>query len=275
MTIIQSIFLGIIQGITEFLPISSSAHLVITPYLLGWKINEQSGFVFDVLVQLGTLLAVIVYFRKDLLSIVTALIRGVINKRPLDDQNSRLGWFLILATIPAVILGLLLKDQVEHAFSSPIATALFLLVTAIMLLCAERFGKKSKDLSNITWLDALVVGIFQAISIFPGISRSGSTISGGMYRDMERTTAARFSFLLSIPAMIGAGSLAFYDLVRLPDFLEQTATLLAGFITSAVVGYLSIHWLLGYLNKRPLVGFAGYCVVIATIVIFVFVFRSF
>jgi len=274
MTLLQSIFLGIIQGLTEFLPISSSAHLVITPYIMNWQIPAQEAFIFDVLVQLGTLLAVIVYFRKDLYLVITGVINGLIHKHPFEEASSRLGWILVLATIPAVIAGLFFKDPIERVFGSPLATGLLLYGTALLLVIAEFVGKRIRQIENISWVDGLVVGLFQVISLLPGISRSGSTISGGMIRNLERPAAARFSFLMSIPVMLGAGTLAIFDLIRLPNFSVQIPTLIAGFITSAVVGYLTIRWLLGYLVTQRLFPFAIYCTVVSTSVILVYFIRS-
>jgi len=265
--------LGIIQGFTEFLPISSSAHLVIAPYLLNWRIPAQEGFIFDVLVQLGTLLAVIVYFRKDLYRIILGVINGLIHKRPFSEPDARMGWLLVLATIPALIAGLLFKDPVERAFGNPTAAALFLLVTAAFLVIAERLGKRTRQLLSITWLDALIAGIFQAVSLLPGISRSGSTITGGMLRDIDRPSAARFSFLMSVPVMIGAGVIAVADLLHIPSFSQQIPTLIAGFIAAVVVGYLSIRWLLAYLVKRPLYLFAIYCLAVSITVLVFTLFR--
>jgi undecaprenyl-diphosphatase len=267
MTLLQSVLLGIIQGLTEFLPISSSAHLVITPYLLGWQIPVQAAFTFDVLVQLGTLLAVIVYFRKDLYQIIVGVINGLIHKDPFSEPSSRLGWLLILATIPAVIAGLAFKDPIERVFGSPMATAILLFGTAALLVIAELVGKRIQQIETVSWLDALIIGIFQIISLLPGISRSGATISGGMIRNLERRDAARFSFLMSIPVMLGAGTVAIVDLIQLPNFSVQLPTLFAGFITSAVVGYLTIRWLLAYLVNRRLYPFAIYCIVVSTIII--------
>ena len=274
MTILQSIILGIIQGLTEFLPISSSAHLVITPYILGWTIPAQEGFTFDVLVQLGTLVAVIAYFRHDLWSILRAVFVGIANKRPFSEPMARLGWLLVLATLPAIIAGFFFKDLVEQAFGSPLAAALFLLVTAALLVVAERIGHRTRQMEAVNWKDALIVGLFQAISLLPGVSRSGATISGGMIRDLDRPTAARFSFLMAVPVFLGAGVLAIVDLVKLPNAFVQVPTLVAGFITSMVVGYLSIRWLLGYLAKRSLYSFAIYCVALCLLVIAVTALRA-
>jgi undecaprenyl-diphosphatase len=274
MTILQSIILGIIQGLTEFLPISSSAHLVIVPYLFGWEIPAQEAFIFDVLVQLGTLLAVIVYFRKDLYQIIIGVVDGLIHKHPFLEPYSRLGWMLVLATIPAVLAGILFKDLVERAFSSPLTTGLLLFGTAALLVIAELVGKRNRQIENTSWMDALIIGLFQVVSLLPGISRSGSTITGGMIRDLERPSAARFSFLMSIPVMIGAGTLAFIDLINLPNFSVQLPTLILGFITSAIVGYLSIRWLLAYLINRNLYPFAIYCSVVSSIILVVWLIRS-
>lgn len=270
MTLLQSILLGIIQGLTEFLPISSSAHLVIVPYLLNWEIPPKQAFIFDVLVQLGTLLAVIIYFRQDLYRILVAMINGLADRQPFSKPESLLGWLLILGTIPAVIAGLFFKDTVELAFGKPIMVGLFLFGTAALLVIAELVGKRTRQVVSIKWVDAIIVGLFQAISLLPGISRSGSTISGGMIRGLDRASAARFSFLLSVPVMIGAGFLATLDLLQLSDVTVQIPTLLAGVITSAVVGYLAIRWLLAYLVKRSLYIFAAYCVLMGIIVVLVY-----
>ncbi|MEN6409051.1 MAG: undecaprenyl-diphosphatase UppP [Anaerolineaceae bacterium] len=265
MTILQSIILGIVQGLTEFLPISSSAHLVLVPHLLGWTFPQDQAFVFDVLVQLGTLVAVIVYFWKDLIAILAAFFKGIFSGKPFADPLAREGWYLILATIPAGIIGLFLKDSVEAVFGSPQITAALLLVTALLLLVAEWAGKRNRTLDQLTWKDALWIGFAQAISIFPGVSRSGSTIAGAMTRNLERPAAARFSFLMSIPIMLAAGLLAGKDMLNIPGLSSFLPVMIAGFLTAAVVGYLSIRWLLHYLNRRPLTGFAIYCVAVSIV----------
>lgn len=269
MSILQAVILGIIQGITEFLPVSSSAHLVLTPYLLGWKLDEVVVFPFDVLVQLGTLLAVIIYFRRDLWEILQAVWAGLRSGKPFGSQPARLGWLLVLATIPAGALGLLIKDAVEAAFGSPQVTAVFLLVTAILLLIAEKVGRKNRSLGSLTWKDAIWIGAAQAVSLFPGISRSGATMTGGMIRHLDRTSAARFSFLMSIPVMLAAGLFSILDLFDTPDFASYLPAIAAGFAAAAVVGYLAIRWLLGFLTRRPLYIFSIYCAVLAVIVLLV------
>jgi undecaprenyl-diphosphatase len=266
MTILQSIILGIVQGITEFLPISSSAHLVILPFIFNWDHPPQDAFIFDVLVQMGTLIAVIVYFREDLFNIVSALLHSLSQRKLPPGQDSLLGWYILLSTIPAVIFGLILGDTVERAFGSPRATATFLLITATLLIIAEKTGKRELHMSSINWKDAIIIGLFQALALFPGVSRSGATIAGGMIRNIDRSSAARFSFLMSVPVMIAAGTLSVVDLVRIPNFVNQIPTLLAGLVTSAVIGYLSIRWMLSYLTNHSLYLFAGYCILISIIV---------
>ena len=269
MTIIQSIILGIVQGLTEFLPISSSAHLVFVPYLLNWNIPAGQAFVFDVLVQVATLLAVIVYFWHDLVAIVKAVVNGLVKKAPFADPTARLGWLILAATIPAGLAGLLLKNVVESAFGSPRITALFMFVTAALLVMAERVGKRTRTLDTLNWKDAIWIGVFQAIAIFPGVSRSGSTISGGMTRNLERPAAARFAFLMTIPIMLAAGLLASLDVIRTSDLESTLLIFIPGFIAAALTGYLAIRWLLRYLMQHTLYDFAIYCVALGLFVLLV------
>jgi len=265
MTVIQSIILGIVQGLTEFLPISSSGHLVILPYLLNWDIPPRDAFIFDVLVQVATLIAVIAYFWSDLISIARAMILGLKNKSPFVDAESRLGWFILLATIPAGGLGLVLKDTVELAFASLTATAAALLLTAGLLVLAEKVGKRTRSLGEVTWKDAFWIGFFQVLAIFPGVSRSGATISGGMTRNLKRPSAARFSFLMSVPIMLAAGVLAILDLMQVQDLMSLLPVYIPGFISAAVVGYLAIRWLIRYLGSHSLYVFAIYCTIVGLI----------
>jgi undecaprenyl-diphosphatase len=269
MSLLQAIILGIIQGLTEFLPVSSSGHLVITPLLLGWEIPQEQVFPFNVLVQIGTLVAVIVYFWKDLYKIITGFVGGLFQRKPFATAEARMGWYLILATIPAGVIGLFLKDTVEAAFNSPVAAAVFLFVTAGLLLVAEHVGRRDRDLTRFAWLDALWMGTAQILALFPGVSRSGSTIAGGMARHLQRPAAGRFSFLMSIPVMLAAGSLATLDLLELPNLSQFLPVMAAGFITAAVVGYASIHWLLTFLVRNSLIPFAVYCSILATVTLLV------
>lgn len=269
MTILQAIMLGIIQGITEFVPISSSGHLVLVPYIFNWQIPVEHAWVFNVLVQVGTLVAVIIYFWRDLVSILLSFLDGLRKRQPFASSETRMGWYLILTTIPATIIGMIFKDTVEAAFDSPRATAAFLLLTALLLLFAERAGQRQKVLGDMTWKDALIIGCFQILALFPGVSRSGSTITGGMLRNLDRPTAARFSFLMSVPVMLGAGLLATFDLFEVSNLQGLLLPLIIGFLTSVIVGYLAIHWLLTFLARRPLYIFSIYCAALGLLLLVV------
>ena len=261
MTLFQGLVLGIVQGVTEFLPISSSAHLVLVPWALGWSFDPAFAFAFDVLVQTGTLVAVIAFYAGSLARMASAVWRGIRGRRPFDDPLARLAWLILLATLPAVMAGLLLHDAVAAAFANPRAVSLFLLVTAALLAGAERSGRAHRELDRLRWPDALIIGAAQALALFPGISRSGSTISAGLLRGLLRAEAARISFLMSIPVMLGATVVGLKDLADLSPDLASLAPLAVGFVTSAIVGYLVIRWLLAYLAGHQLTVFAVYCFV--------------
>jgi undecaprenyl-diphosphatase len=267
MNFLQAIFLGILQGLTEFLPISSSAHLVIFPYLLGWKIPSDQNFAFDVIVQLGTLISLIAYFRKDLWNIGKSMLDGIKKQKFFDSSESRLGWYVLLGSIPAGVAGLLLKSEVEDTFNSPTTAALFLFGTACLLIVAEVIGKKTKTLEEVNWKNSLWMGLFQAISIFPGISRSGSVISGGMISHFKRKDAARFSFLLAIPIMLAAGFLGFLDLLQIKELGSFLPVVLTGSFAAAFVGYLVITWMLNFINQHSLYVFSAYCILLGSLVL--------
>jgi undecaprenyl-diphosphatase len=274
MTLFQAVILGIVQGLTEFLPISSSGHLVILPFFLNWQLPDKQMFVFDVLVQLGTLVAVIFYFRKELIAIIGAFFKQLFAGKPFATHEARLGWLLIVATIPAGLAGIFLKDMVEQAFTSPLFAGIALLVTALIMFIAERVSRKIGDLEDVTFLTALVMGLMQILSLFPGVSRSGSTISGGMYRDLNREAAGKFSFLMSIPVMLAAGGLSTYQLVtEVPDLTSFLPLMAIGFLTAMVVGYIAIRWLLKFLVKHSLVYFSAYCAVLGVVTIIVWTMK--
>jgi len=262
LSLLQALILGIVQGLTEYIPVSSSAHLVLVPWALGWEFEPNAAFAFDVLVQMGTLVAVVVYFWKDLLHMSRAVLQAVRERSVIQDPYVRLAGWIVLGTVPAVIAGLALKDTVESAFGSPVATSAFLLVTATLLLIAERIGKRLRPLESLTWKDAVWIGLAQAVSIFPGISRSGASISAGLICGLDRPSAARFSFLLSIPVMIGAGGLALADLASLPSAASFAPAVAVGFVSAAVVGYASIRWMLGFVTRHSLAVFSAYCAII-------------
>jgi undecaprenyl-diphosphatase len=267
MNLFQAFLLGIIQGLTEFIPVSSSAHLLIAQKLLGIA-SSDAVFSFMVLVQLGTLLALIIYFWKDLLAIVVETLKNLGGLRDFKSlpENARLGWYIVIATIPALVAGFLLKDLVELLFKTPLLEAAIRLFTAaILLTLAERLTSKKRQLSSMTWFDALFVGLMQIIAVFPGASRSGTTISGGMFRGFDRPAAARFAFLMSVPVMLAAGGYEMLDVLKMPGLTDFLPLLAIGFLTAAVVGWLAIRWLLQYLNRHSLSVFAAYCAVAGTL----------
>jgi undecaprenyl-diphosphatase len=272
MNIIQGIILGIVQGATEFIPVSSSAHLVLVPWVLRWP---SPGLLFDTLLHWGTLAAVLAYFWRDWLAIIKGFFRslgqvGPWNSAPggrLADPNSRLAWAIILGTIPAVVVGFLFKDYVESLFNSPTAVGVFLIMTGVILAVSERFGRRIRALDRLVIADSLAIGLAQAAAIAPGISRSGATIAAGLGRGLTREAAARFSFLLGTPAILGAGILQSVDVLRASEAATSWPAALAGVITAAVVGYLCIKFLLVYLQRGSLYVFAAYCALLGLAVV--------
>lgn len=263
MNLFHAILLGIVQGLTEFIPVSSTAHLLIGQTIL--KIPaDDAMFSFLVIVQLGTVVSLVLFYWKDLLSLVKAFFA-----KPFSTRENRLAWYIIIATLPALLIGYLLKDAVEALFKQPMLEASIRLVTAaILLTLAEWLTKKNRTLDSMTWLDALIVGLMQVIAVFPGASRSGTTISGGMFRGFDRPSAARFAFLMSVPVMLAASGYEMLDVLKMPNLGEFLPLLAVGFAAAAIVGWFAIKWLIDYLGKRSLYVFAGYCAVAGLIVFF-------
>lgn len=264
MTLFQALLLGIIEGLTEFIPVSSTAHMLIVQKLLNIP-SDDAMFAFLILVQIGPLLALILYFWQDLWSLIKAFFAV-----PFSTEENKLVWYIIIATVPALAAGVLLKHIVEGLFKTPLLEAsIRLLTAAVLLTLGEFFGSKSRNFQSIAWLDALVVGLFQVLAVFPGASRSGSTISGGMLRGLDRPAAARFAFLLAIPVMLAASGYESLDVLKMSNLSSFLPVLAVGFIVAAIVGWLSIKWLLDYLNKNSLYVFAAYCAVVGVILFFV------
>lgn len=274
MSFLQSLILGIVQGLTEFIPVSSTAHLILVPWLAGWKFDAKVAFVFDILLQLGTVAAVIAYFWKDLAEIVRAVFKGLFERRPFATEKARLGWFIALATVPAVVIGLLFKPFFESLHQRPLVVAAILTGAAALIVVTERIGRRSRGLDSITWRNALVIGASQSLALLPGVSRSAATICGGMLCHLERPAAARFSFLMSVPILIAAAVLAVKDLIELPGFTSYLPPLAAGFAASAVVGFVSIHWLLSYLARHPMNVFGWYRLVFGALCFLIYAART-
>ncbi len=267
MTIFHAFILGIVQGLTEFIPVSSTAHLLIAENLLGIPADDRT-FSFSVIIQLGTVFALLLFFWKDFWQITIAFILGIKHKKPFEYLQARLGWLIIVATMPALIAGFLLKDVVQSMFKDPLVlSGIRLLITAGMLTAVEYFDRRERNLDSATWLDALSVGLFQVLAIFPGASRSGSTIAGGMVRGFDRPAAARFAFLMSAPILLAAGAYETINVIDMPGTHAFLPYLITGFVTAAVVGWLSIKWLIAYLGKHSLYVFAAYCAILGVTVL--------
>lgn len=255
MSLIQAVLMGLLQGATEFLPVSSSGHLVIVPWLLGWP---DPGLAFDSVLHLGTLLAVLLYMRADIVTVVAGWWRSV-RRRSLELPEERLGWLIVISTIPGAVFGFLAEDYFEALFASPRAVALLLLVTGVLLVASERLGRRARDMQQAGWRDAVWIGLAQALAIAPGLSRSGTTIAGGLLRGLRREDAARYSFLMVIPIIAGAAGLQIVKLIGAGVDAAQVANLLVGFAIAFLAGYAAISFLLSYLRTRSLLPFAVYC----------------
>lgn len=255
MSLLEAILIGIIQGATEFLPISSDGHLVLIPSILGL---QQPDLVLIGLVHAGTLLAILSYFWRDIVAIIRAVLGGLARRDPFGTADARLGYLMVLGSIPAAIVGLLAMDFFERQFSSPVVAAVGLLVTAAFLVVGERLNRGTKTLDRLSVVDTLIIGSFQVLALLPGVSRSGTTIAAGLGRGLDRPTAARFSFLVGLPAIAGAGLLAILDIFDAQGSLPLSHYA-AAFVTAAVVGYLCIAFLLNWVKRHTLYAFAVYC----------------
>ncbi|MBP1625398.1 MAG: putative undecaprenol kinase [Acidobacteria bacterium] len=277
MPMVSAAILGIIQGLTEFLPISSSAHLILVPWFFGWK---PEGLAFDVSLHIGTAIAVLAFFWTDWLRLARELLAGLREGSLFGNEHRRLAWFLMVGTIPAVIVGLLFEDRVESQLRSPLITVFTLSGLAVLLCIAERLSKQTRTIEKFTWTDSISIGVSQAIALIPGVSRSGITMTTALFRDSTRTSAARFSFLLSTPVIVGAGVLEGFRFVRAvrnpAEGLVSVnwAVLGVGTLFAAVTGFLCIRFFLRYLQTRSFMPFVVYRLVLAAIVL-VYYFRAY
>jgi undecaprenyl-diphosphatase len=262
MDALQAIVLGIVQGLTEFLPISSTAHLRIVPAFCGW---DDPGAAFTAVVQLGTMAAVLLYFRHDLWNIARAWLRSLRDPVVRRTLDARLGWYIIVGTIPISIFGVLFKDKVETDARQLTLIGIMLIVFGLVLEAAERVGRKERGIASLTMRDGVTIGFAQAAALVPGVSRSGATISAGLFLGLDRAAAARYSFLLSVPAVVLSGLFELKDVGEgggagaLPTAI---ATVLA-----FIVGYASIAWLLKYLVRHPVTIFVIYRVGLGALVL--------
>lgn len=269
MRLIEAIIIGLIQGATEFLPISSSGHLILVPRLLNMA---QPTLSVIAIVHLGTLVAVLIYFWRDIWMITKAVLEGLLFARPFSTPEARLGWYVLGGNILTAVVGLALSDYFDTVLGTPLIASIFLLVTALFLVVGERLRTGTKPLEEMSWTDALFIGLFQTFALCPGISRSGSTITAGLMRGLDRTLAARYSFLLGIPPIIGAGLLSMVELSGEPNVAAQVPGMIAAFAAAAISGYACIHLLLSWLRQRSLYAFAIYCVLFSLINLFLLLF---
>lgn len=265
MTLFEIIILAIIQGITEFLPISSSGHLLLPAELLGW---EAQGLAFDVAVHVGSLLAVMIYFRRDILQMSVAWLTQGFSKS--QSTDSKLAWFVIIATVPSVIIGFLLKDWIEMNARTALVIAITTIVFGLLLWFADVKAKQSNSLEGLTIRQAVVIGLAQVLALIPGTSRSGITMTAGLMLGLDRESCARFSFLLSIPVILGAGLLSTIDLMQLQEAVDWYA-LLYGAAFSFVSAYLCIFLFLSWISRIGMLPFVIYRLLLGVILLW-FVF---
>jgi len=268
MDIIHSIIFGIVQGLTEFLPISSSGHLVILHNFLGFNLIDNLAF--DVSLHLGTLMALLIFFWQDMKRFSLAFFRSFKNWNLKEDINQRLAWFIVFGCIPAFIVGFLMEEKIM-IFRTVASVAIMLIGAGILLLIFEKLSKKINDLSKLDWLDVLIIGLAQSFAIFPGVSRSGITIIAGLGQKLKREEAARFSFLLSIPVIAGAGIKKIYDLIVEGIVLDEVFLYVLGFFSALAAGYFCIKYFLKFLQSHSLNIFAFYRIVLGVVIILYFI----
>jgi undecaprenyl-diphosphatase len=260
---LQIIVLAIVQGITEFLPVSSSGHLILVPYFTDWP---DQGLDFDLAVHIGTLTAIVAYFRHTLIAMARDWVLSVMQRRQIGE--SRLAWAVLFGTIPAGVVGLLFRHDIETTLRSPLVVACTTIGYAVLLFIADRVGKQQRDERSIGWLDVVVIGCAQALALVPGTSRSGVTITAGLFRNLSRAAAARFSFLLAVPVMTAAG---LAELVGYAggDVTVDTRAVVLGLVISALTGFACIHFFLKWLTRYGVLPYVLYRLALGAVLLFV------
>jgi undecaprenyl-diphosphatase len=285
MLILQAIILGLIQGLTEFIPISSSAHLVIVPWLFNWNSPILESLTFDVALHLGTLIAILLFFASDWIKIIRAGIASIIERKIGDNHDRRMAWYLIIGSIPAAFFGFAFESKVDALFHSDpinymsmIVMGIIVAAMGLLLYLADHYSKHSRDFKNLNLKDAILIGFAQVLALFPGVSRSGSTITAGMALGFDRKSAARFSFLLSAPIIAGGGLHSLLKIAKLvqANSIASNELLLfpIGFITAAVSGFLCIKYLMKFLQKHTVDIFVYYRWALAILIIVVALVRK-
>jgi len=264
MTIWDSIILGIVEGLTEFLPVSSTGHLTIVSKMLGLKIDDPAITGFTAVIQIGAIAAVVLYFWKDIQRIAVAWVRGLIKPEHRGEFDHRMGWYVIVGSVPIVIVGFLARDLISGPLRSLWWVAAALIGWSVVMVAAERLSSKERPLTRMTFADALVMGLVQCLALIPGVSRSGATISAGLIRGLDRVAATRIAFLLGIPALVGAGV---YELKDALNGDVGAVQLIIGTVVSFVVAYASVAWLLRFVAKHTIEVFAFYRVLLGIVLV--------
>lgn len=254
MDFLRAVVLGVIQGLTEFLPISSSAHLAIFPKFFGW---DDPGAAYTAVIQIGTEVAVVLYFWRDIWTIGSGWVRGVFSRSAREEPEWRRGWFIIVGSLPIVVIGVTLEDLIDREFRNLWVIGTTLIVLGIVLGIAERVGRKTAPIDDLTWPHAVLFGLAQAAAVVPGVSRSGATISMGLFLGYDREAATRYAFLLAIPAVVGAGVYKLKDIPGGENAYGTTPTIV-GTLVSFAVGLAVIHWLLRYVSTNSYMPFVVY-----------------
>jgi len=267
-TLIQAFVMGVVQGLTEFLPVSSSGHLIVVPYLLGWSDPFLNSLEFSVMLHMGTLVALLVYFRHDWVRLVPAGLAAIRDRSLQDDEDRRLAWLLVAATIPAAIVGFLLNDVIEQSFRSVGLVAVTLVIGGLILLIADRFGAKSRSIDDVTFPIAVGIGVAQALALIPGISRSGISISAARMVGMDRESAARFAFLMATPITAGAGVFEIRKLLAGEGGVSiEIVPLVVGLVAALISGLAAIQFMLSFLRRQSLDVFVWYRFALAAVVL--------
>jgi undecaprenyl-diphosphatase len=263
---IQALIMGLVQGLTEFLPVSSSGHLILVPWFFGWKDPFIDSLAFSVMLHMGTLLALLVYFWHDWLTLIPAGLASIRDRSLAGDPDRKMAWLLVVATIPAVLVAPILNDTIENAVREPAPVALMLCVGAAILWLAERWGSKLREMGSLTFVGAFGIGVAQVLALVPGISRSGVSIAAGLFQGLNREAAARFSFLMATPVVAGAGVFEALKLVKSTDVKPDAHLIVIGFVAAAISGLLAIRFMLAFLRRQSVYSFVVYRVLLAAAV---------
>ncbi len=264
---IQALIMGLVQGLTEFIPVSSSGHLILVPAAFGWSDPFIDSLAFSVMLHMGTLLALLVYFWRDWVALVPAGLASIRDRSLRDDPDRRLAWLLVVSTIPAVLVGPIFSDVIESSIRRPAQVAVMLCIGAAILWLADRWGSKVREMESLTFGGALGIGIAQVLALFPGISRSGISIASGLFMGLNREAAARFSFLMATPVVAGAGAWEGRKLITgEAGVTPELRLMLIGFMAAAISGILAIQFMLAFLRRQSMTAFVAYRVVLAAAV---------